>query len=287
MGRKGKRQDGFKDKSNYHKQKILQRENVELIVVAIFVAILVYVSKSYFFYHSETNPYQGHGSDYDHPFAVRPGGDGYVEVLQSEYGLIAALMAKVAKADGTVCNLEQEIIETTLEELSGYFSHRENAMRVLREILEKEEQDHDNIELIASEFVRYTRQVPEKRIKIIEFLINLAFADKHLGEAEEEVIGKIAFYFQIPAHEYQKIMAGFKTYYDHYRSGDKDPYAVLGVGTEVNADGLKRAYRALVKENHPDVIKGRGLGDAFVDKATVRLQEINEAYETIQKHKGY
>jgi len=260
---------------------------VEAIIIVIVIAALVYVSKSYFFYHEEVNPYHGRSSDYEHAFEKRTGGDLYDEVLQSEYGLVIALTAKVAKADGKVCDLEAEIIETTLDELSGYFSHKANARKVLREILENEERDHENIELIASEFVRYTRRTPEKRIKIIEFLINLGFADKHLGEAEEEVIGKIAFYFQIPAHEYQKILGSFKAYYSHYQSTEKDPYGVLGVSETVTAAELKTVYRRLVKENHPDIIKGQGLGEESVIKATTRLQEINEAYETIRKQKGY
>ena len=260
---------------------------MELIVVVIVAAVLVYVSKSYFFYHEKTNPYRGKNSDYNHPFGPHSGGDIYDEVLQSEYGIITALIAKVAKADGRVCDLEEEIIETTLDELSGYFTHPANARKVLREILEKEERDHENIELIASEFVRYTRRAPEKRVKIIEFLINLGFADKHLGAAEEEVIGKIAFYFQIPAQEYQKILGSFKTYYAHYKSTDKDPYVVLGIEEDVSAAELKSTYRKLVKENHPDIIKGQGLGEEFVVKATIRLQEINEAYESIRKQKGY
>ena len=259
---------------------------MELILIAGAVLVLVYVSKSYLFYHNE-NPYRGQAADYARPFQRRSGGDLYDEVLQSEYGLIVALMAKVVKADGKICELEQEIIDTTLDELAGYFSHKENARKILAEILEKEEREHDNIGLIATEFVNYTRSDPAKRIKIMEFLINLSFADKQLSESEEEALGKIAFYFQIAAGEYQRILESFKTYYADYRVGEADPYEVLGVADSVSAAELKSAYRRLVKENHPDVIKGRGLGEAFVSEATVKLQKINEAYEAIKRAKGY
>lgn len=259
---------------------------MELLLLALVVGVLVYVSKSYLFYH-ETNPYRGDAADYAHPFEKRTGGDLYDEVLRSEYGLIVALMAKVVKADGKICELEREIIDTTLDELADYFSHRENARKILEEILEKEEREHDNIDLIASEFVSYTRTDPNKRIKIMEFLINLSFADKQLSGSEEETLGRIAFHFQIPAGEYQGLLESFKRYYDHYTAGEKNPYDVLGVEESVSAAELKSVYRRLVKEHHPDVVKGQGLGEEFVAKATAHLQEINEAYETIRQAKGY
>lgn len=259
---------------------------MEIILVVAVVAFLVYVSRSFFFYQSG-NPYRGKEQDYAHPFQKRGGGNIYDEVLQSEYGLIAALIAKVAKADGKVCELEQEIIASTFDELSGYFSDRDSARKILEEILEKEEHTHGNIEMIATEFVKYTERDPQKRIKIIEFMLNLSFADKHLGEAEEETVSKIAYFFKIPAGEYTRILEGFKNYYAHYQAGDKNPYEVLGVSESVNAEELKQVYRRLVKEHHPDIIRGQGHGEDFVDRATVKLQEINEAYEKIKSQKGF
>ncbi len=260
---------------------------MELILIIVTVLFLAYVSKSYLFYHREENPYKGREEAYAHPFEKRSGGDLYDEVLRSEYGLIVAMMAKVVKADGEICDLEREIIDSTFDELAGYFSHKASARKILEEILEKEEREHDNIELIATAFIDYTRSDPDKRIKIIEFLINLSFADKRLSESEEETLGKIAFYFKIPAGAYQKILESFKEYYAHYESGDKNPYTVLGVSEDVSGAELKRVYRRLVKEHHPDVIKGQGLGEEFVAKATSRLQEINEAYEAIRTAKGF
>jgi len=49
---------------------------------------------------------------------------------------------------------------------------------------------------------------------------------------------------------------------------------------------IKKAYRKLVKDNHPDIITGRGLGEDEIQKATIRLQEINSAYELIKKQKN-
>jgi len=259
---------------------------MQYVIIIIVVAVLVYVVKSYSRYHSG-NPYHAPKADYEHPFQKNRSGDIYQEVLQSEFGLIMALTAKVVKADGKICELEQELIDNTLDELSGYFSNKTKAREILEQILQEEEKEHDNIEQIASEFVNYTKTDPNKRIKIIEYLINLSFIDKVLSEYEEETIRKIAFYFHIPAGEFEQILKQFKTYYSSYSVPEKNPYEVLDVSKEITFSELKRKYRNLVKEHHPDVIKGKGGDEEFVQIATAKLQEINEAYEQIKKEKGF
>ena len=53
----------------------------------------------------------------------------------------------------------------------------------------------------------------------------------------------------------------------------RDLYAILGVKPTASLDGIKRAYRRLVKRYHPDVNKQRGAKEMFL--------EVNEAYETL------
>jgi len=54
----------------------------------------------------------------------------------------------------------------------------------------------------------------------------------------------------------------------------RDYYEVLGLTKEASADDIKKAYRKLAKENHPDLHPG--------DKACEeRFKEINEAYEIL------
>ena len=51
-------------------------------------------------------------------------------------------------------------------------------------------------------------------------------------------------------------------------------------------EAIKKKYRALVKEYHPDILMGQGKEQSIIDAATAKLQEINEAYEMIKKEKS-
>ena len=50
---------------------------------------------------------------------------------------------------------------------------------------------------------------------------------------------------------------------------------------------IKKSYKKLAKEFHPDTIISKGLPDEFIDFATKRFQEIQEAYEQIRKVRGF
>ena len=60
-----------------------------------------------------------------------------------------------------------------------------------------------------------------------------------------------------------------------------NPYEVLGVSENASEEEIKKAYKELVKKYHPDKYQDNPLADLAEEK----LQEINEAYDTIMKQK--
>lgn len=57
----------------------------------------------------------------------------------------------------------------------------------------------------------------------------------------------------------------------------RDPYKVLGVSPQADDEEIKKAYRELAKKYHPD----NYANTEFADIANDKMQEINEAYDTI------
>lgn len=66
------------------------------------------------------------------------------------------------------------------------------------------------------------------------------------------------------------------------RMAQKNPYEVLGVKEHASEEEIKKAYRALVKQYHPD----RYTDNPLQDLADEKLREINQAYDSILSNKG-
>ena len=62
---------------------------------------------------------------------------------------------------------------------------------------------------------------------------------------------------------------------------------MLGVAHDAGDDEIKRTYRLLVRENHPDKLMARGVPEEFVRLATDKLAVINAAYDKIEKERGW
>ncbi|MDA3053868.1 MULTISPECIES: DnaJ domain-containing protein [unclassified Campylobacter] len=69
-------------------------------------------------------------------------------------------------------------------------------------------------------------------------------------------------------------------------SSKKDPYEVLGVDKSASFGEIKKKYRELVKKYHPDILMGKGADDEIIQEGTKKLQEINEAYESLKEKFG-
>jgi len=143
-------------------------------------------------------------------------------------------------------------------------------------------------------------------------LITLALADGVLHEAEERVLTEIAEKISFSKFAFNQLLgmvraqmafrerqAGSSSGYDYYReshhrqqSGQKHydskkelelAYEALGMTPNDTDAAVKKAYRKLMSENHPDKLAGRGVPEDMVKLATERSQEIQKAYEIVKK----
>lgn len=92
---------------------------------------------------------------------------------------------------------------------------------------------------------------------------------------------------KIEAAAFRRRSPGRRTTHRPYRP---DPltsaYDVLAAHPTDSADELKRKYRALVKKNHPDVLRAGGASEEAVRRATDRMMRINAAWEAVRTARG-
>ena len=101
-----------------------------------------------------------------------------------------------------------------------------------------------------------------------------------LHPGEGAFLERVADIFGFSPGEFRRIRAS------HFEPDAADPYVVLGVAYDAGDDEIKRTYRRLVRENHPDSLIARGVPEEFVRLATDKLAAINGAYEKIQAERA-
>lgn len=250
---------------------------MELIVLAVVIVILFFIGKNY-----KTEEFKNINLKQKERFE----GD----LLNHEAGLLVALMAKVAKADGKVCELEAEILKHTFTDISSHFLNFEDIREKLKDLYEKEKLSFDNTIIICQKLYSLTKYDYAKRLKVMEYLLNLAFIDKEFSQAERMITEDIVTALKIEKKDFERLILTFKSFYEQQSSlkatSLEKAYEILESKPSDDEATLKKNYRNLVKKHHPDIITAQGSEQSIIEEATKKLQEINEAYEIIKKSRG-
>jgi DnaJ like chaperone protein len=184
-----------------------------------------------------------------------------------------ALSAKMAKADGVVTQDEvrafQEIFAIPADEAR-------NVAR-LYEIANKDVAGYEAYAEQMAEMCGSGRENCAMLTEILDGLFYIAAADGVLHEDEGDFLKRIAEIFKIDEAHYRSILAR------HVNIGTADPYVVLGIERGLPFEEVRRRYRKLVADNHPDRLIARGVPEEFIAIATTRLAAINAAYELIEQ----
>ena len=131
-----------------------------------------------------------------------------------EAGLLISLMAKVAKADGQVCELEAEILKHTFTDISNAFNNSEHIKEDLKNIYKIEKESFDNTIVICQKYYKLTKNDYEKRLQVMQYLLNLAFIDGDFSKAERLIVEDIANAIQIKPNDLNSMINEFTTYYE-------------------------------------------------------------------------
>lgn len=208
-------------------------------------------------------------------------------IASSELGLFVALCAKVAKADGRIDELEAELIGNMFNDISRVFPHPEKVKGYLKEIFSEEKQKPRNVDSVVSQLYVLIHRDRAKRQMMMSFLINIAFIDGKVTHAEENLLTKIAAFLHFSSNEFESMMDQFRSSFSQttVHSSIEEAYTILGVSPSDDLSTIKKKYRSLVKKYHPDIIQAQGADEHYIQDATRKIQEINDAYEVIKKHK--
>ena len=203
---------------------------------------------------------------------------------QSELGLFVSLVAKVAKADGRVHELEAQLIGMMFDDISKVFNEKEKARAIMKEIFNEEKQKENDTKQIAQDLNKLLGRSMLKRKQFIAFLIQLAFIDDGISDKEEKVLREIMQELNIDSSVYDEIVNKFENMMKNKQQtmSPNKAYEILGVKESDDMDTIKKAYRKLIREFHPDIISSQNKDESYMEEATAKTQEINQAYQVIK-----
>ena len=182
---------------------------------------------------------------------------------------VIALSAKMAKADGIVSKEEVNAFSQIFEIPKGQEKHVSNVYNLAR-------QDIAGYEIYAKKIAKMLKNKKILLENIIEGLLFISIADGAYHPKEDKFVNNVASIFSIKRGrlEYLKNM-----YID---TSANSYYKILNVSPGDNLEQIRKQWKKLVLEHHPDMVLARGLPEEAIRLTTVKLARINEAWENIK-----
>ena len=186
---------------------------------------------------------------------------------------VIALGAKMAKADGQVTRDEvtafREVFQIAPEDEAG-------AARVFN----MARTDVAGYDVYARRIRRMFERDRSVLADLMEGLFHIAMADGFYHPGENAYLEDVAEIFGLPEAQFRALRARFVP------DAPRDPYAVLGVEPDTPLPEIRKVWRRLVRETHPDSMMARGIPEEAIRLAEKRLIDINRAWDEINGAAG-
>ncbi|HEY4294441.1 co-chaperone DjlA [Luteibacter sp.] len=212
-----------------------------------------------------------------------------------------ALIGAVAKADGRVSEAEIAIAERLMVRMGLGQEDRRTAIEAFNE----GKQPEFNATAVIDELRHWVGHRRDHAFPVIDVVIETVLAEGNPSPEKMALLRQLAFALRVSDMELMALMAmkgyawnagaGGRTHGGRAHGGGyvppqrstqgPDPYAILGIQRDADDRAIKRAYRKLISEHHPDRLGD--LPDDMRRRAESRASEINAAYERIKAERGF
>jgi DnaJ like chaperone protein len=205
-----------------------------------------------------------------------------------------AVMGNLAKADGRVSPEEIRVAESLMAEMALDAAKRQAAINLFRQ---GKAEDFD-LDGVLDQFRRECHGRVTLIGMFIEIQLQAAYADGQLSRSEDRLLAHICGRLGVSELDYRRLermiraQRGFhgQRQRDGARQGQPaarpklaDAYQLLGVDAQASDADVKRAYRRLLSQHHPDKLVSKGLPEEMMKVAAQKTHEIRQAYERIRE----
>jgi len=199
------------------------------------------------------------------------------------FSSLFSVMGYIAKVDGKVSKSEILLAQQVMQ----HMQLADDMQKVAKELFNQGKQKGFNLDEVLEQFrVESHRRTHLVRM-FLEIQIQAAYADGVLDDKEHDALKYIAQKLHFPIRELESLIQQFVATTHHAsKLTIKDAYVILDADKSLTNKELKRAYRRLLAQHHPDKLVAKGLPEEMMQIAKEKTQEIIKAYELIKKQRG-
>lgn len=194
--------------------------------------------------------------------------------------LLVQILVHIAKIDGQVSRDEVQTIQNFFQQ---HLRYSQTQMLWIKDLVKEAVSSTTNLEALLAEFK--TTFAYEPRLILLELVYQVLYTKSAVPAAELQIARNIAQYLEISTYDQRTIEAKYHYRSQQYANRQQDQeaqqYAVLGLESGAGEEEIKRAYRKLSMQYHPD--KVAHLGTEFQKVAEEKMKEINAAYDFFKK----
>lgn len=203
------------------------------------------------------------------------------------------VMGFVAKSDGRVSENEIRQARDVMQQMGLDDHMKEEAIRLFTE----GKQANFKLGLVLNQLRHTCFFQPALLRMFLEIQIQMAYADgRGMSEYKRQVLQYICERLEIRDCQYHQFKQPFQAKEQHYQQYQNSPsnfhvhlndaYKILGLTMNATDSEIKKTYRRLMSQHHPDKLIAKGLPPEMIKMATQKTQQIKNAYEQIRKATG-
>lgn len=219
---------------------------------------------------------------------AHPSADLAAQVQDTFFRTTFLVMGQVCKSDGRVTQAEIRAAERAMAQMALSAEQRRRAI----EYFEQGKRPGFELDPALDEFRALCQWQPNLYRFFLEVQLQAALADGHVDENKRQLLLHIAKRLGLSRQDYLRLESLLKggrqqrAASPSSRGSLESSYSLLGVPPDAADGDIKRAYRRLMSQHHPDKLVAKGLPKEMMDLAKQKTQEIRAAYELIREARG-